>query len=292
MMEPLPDWASWPAPLDWSAGPFLTLYMGLIAVVLLVIIALRRMIGPFRVPGDQTVGVLEIAYLAGGPRRVADAVLLGLLAASAAEVDKSRRGITVNLDKVPLPRSLEPFRECVADLNTRDQFRKTLKWHMAPVCLPLIQRGLVPGLIAVVMVQLCTALLLAAVFAFGIVKILIGEARQRPVGYLEVLVIGLVLIGGLLLLWPPRRTWAGTSILTRYRKGSLRLIRAPLENELVLAFALAGSTVLVGTAYADVMMPAVSAGGHDSSSCGGGGDGCSGGGDGGGGCGGCGGGGH
>jgi uncharacterized protein (TIGR04222 family) len=76
-------------PLDWTAGPFLTLYVSLAAIVFLLGFRLRSMIGP---PAHATrqLSVLELAYLAGGARRLGDAALLSLMSGSGATIARTR----------------------------------------------------------------------------------------------------------------------------------------------------------------------------------------------------------
>ena len=59
-------------PFDWTAGPFLTLYLTIAAIIFLLGFHLRSMIGPAGRTTHQ-LSVLELAYLAGGARRLGDA---------------------------------------------------------------------------------------------------------------------------------------------------------------------------------------------------------------------------
>ncbi len=59
-------------PFNWTAGPFLTLYLSFAVIVFLLGARLRSTIGPAALASHQ-LNVLELAYLAGGARRVGDA---------------------------------------------------------------------------------------------------------------------------------------------------------------------------------------------------------------------------
>ncbi len=123
-------------------------------------------------------------------------------------------------------------------------------------------------------------------FILGISKILVGISRGKPVGYLVVLCSITVIIG-----WgfsPPNSSW-----LTPYGDRVLEQLRSRINptrinprptDQIVLAFALLGHTVLTGSSLADlsqVLRPYPSSSSGDS-----GGGGCDGGGGGGSGCGG------
>jgi uncharacterized protein (TIGR04222 family) len=85
-------------PLDWTAQPFLTLYLCLMllaaAVVLLVQEWVCRASAPAGrsspEPGMPALDTIEMAYLAAGRARAADTVLLGLLTAGAATLDPGK----------------------------------------------------------------------------------------------------------------------------------------------------------------------------------------------------------
>ena len=69
-------------PFDWTAGPFLTFYVSMAAIVFLLGYCLRMRIGP-GADAVRKLNALELAYLAGGPRRVGDAALLSLMSENA-----------------------------------------------------------------------------------------------------------------------------------------------------------------------------------------------------------------
>ena len=70
-------------PFDWTAGPFLGFYLAIAAVVFMLGFNFRSMLGE---PAQATreLSVLELAYLAGGARRLGDAALLSLAAGGGA----------------------------------------------------------------------------------------------------------------------------------------------------------------------------------------------------------------
>ena len=79
-------------PFNWTAGPFLTLYLSFAVIVFLLGARLRSRIGPAALASHQ-LNVLELAYLSGGARRVGDAALLSLTSASV-RGHHARRSIT------------------------------------------------------------------------------------------------------------------------------------------------------------------------------------------------------
>ena len=81
-------------PFDWTAQPFLDLYV-LLAVSLVVLsVRARSTIGPTGRLGCRLCE-LELAYLAGGARRLGDAVLFTLVSGNGAIISTNGREITV-----------------------------------------------------------------------------------------------------------------------------------------------------------------------------------------------------
>jgi uncharacterized protein (TIGR04222 family) len=166
---------------------------------------------------------------------------------------------------------------------------------------PLREQGLLPTQSArVVGVAIPLMLCLGAIFLFGIVRLLMGLANDRPVGYLVLSLVVTFLVTMIAFARRIRRTRKADAVLANLsqRHERLRTLRSDLQpGDASLAVAVFGVSVLSGTTYAAMYdrmsrLDARGAGGGCGSTgcsgagCGGGG-GCSGGG----GCGGCGGGG-
>jgi uncharacterized protein (TIGR04222 family) len=276
-------------PLDWTAGPFLVLYAALALTAVAVVVVARYSIGPEpAAPAADDLGLLELAWLHGGPARAADTVLLCFLAANAAEVDPTRREIRFS----PLPAYARdawpdifgPFASHAAGIASRAQFHRSVGTEFDAVRQRLVQRGLAASPAELVRFTTLVWGLVAMPLLLGISKIIVGSSRGKPVGILTVLVLATLVFAMVSTFNPPRSTRAGRTAIRRSARRNARAIRAPLAEELALAFAMSGATVLAGTPYQTFarLLPKPEGGGG----CSGGG----GGGSGGGGCGGCGGG--
>ena len=120
-------------PFDWTAGPFLSLYIALAAIIFLMGVRMRSSIGPEN-HFTHRLGVLELAYLAGGPRRVGDAVLVNLMAGGGATIAPGDYKIIVT-NQTPLTGLMDrPPLLSVQPLMTRQQFQKAVR--------PLVERAL------------------------------------------------------------------------------------------------------------------------------------------------------
>jgi uncharacterized protein (TIGR04222 family) len=121
---------------------------------------------------------------------------------------------------------------------------------------------------------------------FGAIKVDVGLSRDKPVGFLTLLLILTAILALVRFLAVDRRTRGGIEVLADARARSDRLRRAPTPTETGMAVALFGTMVLAGSDMDGfhTMRSASSGGDGGSSSSDGGGGGC-----GGGGCGGCGG---
>ena len=275
-------------PLDWTAGPFLALYVAVALAAAAVVMVARYSIGPEpAASAADDLGLLELAWLHAGPARAADTVLLCFLAANAAEVDPTRREI--HFSPVPAyardawPDLLGPFSNHAHGTTTRARFHRSVGTELDAVRQRLVQRGLAASPNQLARFTTLVWGLLGIPLLLGISKIIVGASRGRPVGILTVLVLATLLFAMVSAFNPPRPTRAGRTAIRRSASRHARAIRAPLEAEFGLAFAMSGAKVLAGTPYQTFarLLPKPGSDGG-ASGCGGGG-----GGGGGGGCGGC-----
>lgn len=271
-------------PFNWTAGPFLTLYLALAFSIFLLGFRLKSQIGPAaRATGKP--GILELAYLSGGARRLGDAVLLRLTSGHGATIEPNGYRITV-IDQSPLATLIsQPPGMQFQPGMTRQQFQAAIDPIVTRVQDLLEKSGFCPTREQMASFRLEVLPFVALLIVFGITKAVIGSSRHHPVEFLILLIV-LTAFAGVVLAKAPRRTKAGTDVLETYRSSHERASRAPRDQELLLALALTGPVVLTGTAHASVYSASQtmsSGGGGDN-----GGGGCGGGGDGGGGgCGGC-----
>lgn len=267
--------------LDWPGAAFLRLYVALAAIAAFgavghhVLVRLRA--------SDRAIGWTdftpdELALLAGGRERAADLVALQMMQAG-------RLQITGTEIKV-LPRPAHAGRGAAdillrhGTIFTRARLAEIVGPSLRPAWERLARDGWAISPDEAASIKRVTLALLGSVALFGLAKLVIGHSRDKPVGFLILITIVMLivgLVGGL-----PRSlsSTAGLFRLRDYREENARALRAPLAGEVLIAFALMGPAALAGTplaAYAGTMPKSD------------GGSGC-GGGDGGGGCGGCGGG--
>lgn len=271
-------------PFDWTGGPFLTLY-----IILLVIVVIAGIVIPARLlPEGRNQRVRdpdELAYLAGGRIRFADGIIARLLAgralamrgkdqldvlsrSGATPVEASVLALSPPLDWPRVERTLRPAADTLLErlqntgLMLTGSERANLRyWALLPYLTLLM---------------------------FGVTKWLIGDARDRPVGYLTILLIVTAVLALIRAFSIPKLTRAGHAALAEARAVSSRMRRAPLPMETGMAVALFGTAVLAGSEFDGFHKMRASSGDGGSSGSDGGGDG---GGCGSGGCGGCGGGG-
>jgi uncharacterized protein (TIGR04222 family) len=278
-------------PIDWTAGPFLQFYFLVTLTTLAASISLRiDAAGDRGRPDPLNLNFVELACLAGGRARAADAVLVAFLTAGAATIDSRQRIHWRENPPEPLPRELERFR--VRDsVGARKAFHAAIAKQIDDVYRDLSRRGLAPTPEALKRLAIDTMVVMGAPMVLGIIKIIVGGAiRGHPTGKLAMMVCVTGFLAVLLILRPPRRTRAGEQALRVSRSLHSRAARAPLRSEMALAFAIAGPAVLLDTPY-EALARHIQANSPGGAGAGGGcgGSGCGGGGC-GGGCGGCGGG--
>lgn len=280
-------------PLDWDGPSFLKLFALLLIVAVVLGIFLRRMLRDNDARSTTiNLTTAEIAYLAGGSERVLDSGIAELLARGDIRWDApGQRLRSITRDS----RSLEfPLDVIAAEVLAGTKIKR-MAGKLAPklerVRAALLQRGLLLSSEQNMRVRLLAALPVLAVGAFGLAKIDIGLARERPVAFLVVLCVFAAIIGAIFVFKSVHRSRAGDRALEQLREKNAHATRAPRDVDIAIAVAIAGTAVLSGTAYAAYhqhRVPPADNSGSGSSS-----DSSSGGGDSGGsgGCGGCGGGG-
>ena len=312
---------------DWTATPFLVLYLILMGAALTLLVTTRWLRGtPATAPEANPLSELAkedpyvVAGLVDGARGILQTGLAALAARGLIEshpatpswIGRSRNAQPGNLtgieaaiwEAIPVDREIE-FRT----------LRKELKPHFARIRKDVQARGWEPSASTLNTARSLRALLVLALVGFGITRIILGMSHDRPVGYLVALTLATLFFGLILAFRIPRRTRAGQSMVNRFRaeetqiRQSLRQPSLSPDRSLPMMVALFGGAALAGTTLASWQRPlerplprpgtstADSGGGcsgawsDTSTSTGSGcsGDGGSGGGDGGSGCGGCGG---
>ncbi|WP_298282557.1 TIGR04222 domain-containing membrane protein [Novosphingobium sp.] len=267
-------------PFDLYGSEFLTLYaaLGLVAVIVSLLIPpfLRPEGYPAR-PADED----ELALLAGGRDRFAEAVAVRLLAAGSAIVQS---GGTLQIRDPRGGHTLAERR--VVALSSPVQWKDVTDTLTGPAATGerrLEEKGLLLDRATAVQMRLIQTAPLVLLFAFGVTKLIIGLMRDRPVAYLGALLV-LTFFAALLRFGiVDRRTRAGKQVVAEARANAARLRRAVPSDEAALAVALFGTAVLAGSYLSDFhRMRSPNGGGDGGSSSDSGDSGC------GGGCGGCG----
>ncbi|MGF3026614.1 TIGR04222 domain-containing membrane protein [Methylobacterium aquaticum] len=271
-------------PLDWPAAPFLWLDGLVAAAVLLFAVILRaRCRRSTRSAPHEDLGVPDLAYLTGGPARVADVTALTLHQFGAGVIDPSRQRIRIAARGVALPPAFDAFRP-PDGLTSRDALQRWLARPTERLADRLAARGLCPPAELRRRTHAATVGAVMLALGLGAAKIAWVAGTGRPVGFLIVLMLVTGILAVLIHRRPLTSTVAGRQAVARHRTRYARAARAPLRHEIAFAVALGGAAALAGTDFAPLRRFFAQGDG--------GGSGGDGGGDGGGsGCGGCGGGG-
>jgi uncharacterized protein (TIGR04222 family) len=277
-------------PFDLTGGPFLGLYAVLLAATVIAGFVIPRRLRPQGRAGRVT-DVDQLAYLSGGARRFVDALTARLLAARTLTLlsgDRFRIGAR--------ELAATPAESAVLALPSPSRWREietVLKDYAEPLQRRMTEAGLLMSERERFNIRFWASLPYLMLLAFGVTKWIIGDMRDRPVGFLSALLVVTAIFAIIRWVTVDRRTRAGLDARERAAGRSERLRTAPTTEEIGLAVALFGTAVLVGSGWGDFHSLRRAGGGDGGSSggCGsdggGGGGGCGGGG---GGCGGCGGG--
>ncbi|MFM5884454.1 MAG: TIGR04222 domain-containing membrane protein [Novosphingobium sp.] len=266
-------------PFDLTAGPFLALYAVLLVAAGLLGLFMPAWLRPPGRPGRAS-GIDDLAFLASGNSRMIEAALTRLYAGGALSMDDRgrfsarpgargetalERAILHAADHLPLAGVLRQARDHGSVTDRR-----------------LTAGGLLMEPAERLGRRLLAAAPLLAVLCFGLVRLEIGMMRDKPVGFLIMLLIVTGVLALLRLALFDARTDEGRAQVVEARSRNERLRLAPTGEEAGLAVALFGTGALVGSPWSSLHSKR-SGDGSGCSSSGGDGGGC-----GGGGCGGCG----
>lgn len=237
-------------PLDWTAGPFLSLYLGLMVAVLILNRLWRQQLsGPAEPGSSQGLGTEEIAYLAGGPGRVLDTQIAALLDSGHLQLDETTRKLKVRSHEGLSGLPAQVCRAVAADAEPA-RLERRLRPALEAPRQGLVQRRLWLDDAARARARWTLALLPGLLFGFGVAKIVVGLSRDKPVLFLGLLTAVVALYVLVQFANPPTRSRRGDLTLASLSQRHARATRAPVAGELPLAVALAGTAVLGGTAYA------------------------------------------
>jgi uncharacterized protein (TIGR04222 family) len=265
-----------------TAGQFLFLYvvlLGTAGVLSGLIASLLRLEGVDRTVEDAD----DLALLANGRQRFGEATITRLLTE---RVIANNPNGTFHLLRRDLARSGVDFAVANATPGNWKALMKAAKPYADQTERRLIANGLMMEEALFARSRLLLTLPFIALALFGGLRLMIGVARDRPVGFLAALLIVTLGIAVARYLMADQRTKAGIRVLNQIKRANQRLLQAPTHDELPHAVALFGTVALLGSSYSNV---------HKLRDLGNGGGGCGSGdsggdgGGGGGGCGGCGG---
>jgi uncharacterized protein (TIGR04222 family) len=275
-------------PFDLTGGPFLCLYIVLLAATVVAGLVIPRRLRPQGRAG-RVADVDQLAFLSGGARRFADALTARLLAGRALTL------LSKDRFRIGAPElAVTPAERAVLALPSPSRLREidaVLKDYAGPLRRHMTDAGLLISDRERANIRFWALLPYLTLLAFGATKWVVGDMRDRPVGFLSALLVVTAVLAIARWVTIDRRTQAGIDARDRAAERSDRLRTAPTTDEIGLAVALFGTAVLVGSGWGD-FHALRRAGGGDGGGAGGGcgadgGGGCGGGG---GGCGGCGGG--
>lgn len=262
-------------PLDWTAAPFLLLYVTLACASLAAAWTLPpRMIKEKARPGGRShFTAVELGFLAGGASRATDVLILEDIAAGRVEGEVRVR-------------RLGPFSSETDILKVGGQDVKRA-WlvaekvdEVADLRRGLVEEGLVPSAADRQADRRIVLALVGPVVLFGLAKLVVGMEREKSVGLLFFLLVVTAFAALMIVEGRSHISRAGRALIEAYEAEHARALRAPRDAETIAAFAITGVAALAGTAFESYGRLLKS---EQSGGCG------SGGGCGGGGCGGCGG---
>lgn len=185
--------------LDWKGDRFLSFYVQLLLGAFALAFVVRWLVrGTGRPAIKRNLSPVEVAYLTGGAGRAADTLVIELSTCGAATVTASPPRIRVSTARADLPRSLQPFRSLEQGTYTRAQFMRVFQRAAATqrMRFELADGNLILDRSRNLWCTAATLSIMLPVIALGAAKTIVGLGRDKPVGFLIMLI--LIASGGLL----------------------------------------------------------------------------------------------
>lgn len=272
-------------PLDWTGGEFLALFAACMGAALVASLVLRAVLrstfaGPSSGASDLT--TWETAWLAGGPGRVLDAGVAELHRLGRIEIKPGGTPALAD-DARGLDGPLRAIHEAIDREGGVARIEAHARPRLGAIRAGLERRGLWFDDATAARIALISAVPWVLALGLGVAKIAAGLSRDKPVLFLVLLCIVCALAALGFYAKRPCATPAGRALLRDMNARHATLRRAPRAEQIALAVALAGTSVLAGTALAgwhEARHPPSSGGdsggGSESSGGDGGGSGCGG----------------
>ncbi|HUR57406.1 MAG TPA: TIGR04222 domain-containing membrane protein, partial [Opitutaceae bacterium] len=240
-------------PFDLSGPDFLWIYGVLVVVALGLSFLIRARLLADQRPDDGQFegGVIPVALLAGGSARVLGITVANLYTRGYVAVGDGNR--LHALQSLPSGAS-----ELELLVHHHASHRDGARWNqviragstlLAPEVDRLRERGLVISQRQTTRARWWAVAPMVAVFVIGMVKLIVGLQRNRPVELLGVGLLVVAILIGIIRRWRPWRTPAGEALLTQLRTEHDGLAKqgaalAPAHPQLALGLALFGGAVL------------------------------------------------
>lgn len=293
-------------PWNWGGAAFLTLFWSLCVAGIFAVLWVRRewALPADPLPPDVRLDAYALTRLQNGGEMPIDAAIANMMLNGQISIDKDRRVVRSGLPPTaPWERII--WDKLAAGPRELRLLRGELKPKLPQFDAELQRLGLLIAPQQRENIQLVTVAVSVGLLLLGGSKILVGLGRERPVGFLVISCVLVLVMFGVAMATAPRCSRRGAALLEtlrqRHGRGSLSLpaqfgasSSAPLAGGIVLGMALWGYSEMDAFGLSQqrlILRPPASSdgGGGGSGYSDGGGSGCGGGGCGGGGCGGCGG---
>jgi uncharacterized protein (TIGR04222 family) len=241
-------------PLDMRGPDFLGFYIWLNLMVVGLALVLRRML-QWQKPSATTLSQLDLyetAYLSGGTDRVVQVAITQLAAQDWVEL-KTTGTIALKNGLPPIANAIErSVAQAIAKTGKLASIVRNVESAMPPLRDRLIQANLILPADHASKIKRYPALLMGASLVLGLIRLVVGIARERPVGFLILLCLIVAVITALFATVQPQQTTAsGDRLLQQLRQGVNSVLTDLPLPELVMAVALVGTAGLVNTTLAD-----------------------------------------
>ncbi|MBD8524528.1 TIGR04222 domain-containing membrane protein [Pseudomarimonas arenosa] len=240
-------------PLDWQGPAFLGLFMVLMGLAAALTTILRNRLTRGDERGGLSLGepdVWTVAYLSGGPQRVLDAAVAELHRQEFIRWNTSGKRVESAERGEPDDPLLRTVFAAVRQRTMSSVLEVVKSGHFEAIRRNLQQRGWWFSADAALRISQISALPFAVLSGFGVLKIGIGLSRDKPVLFLVLLTIACAIVAAVMYFKRPGVTGRGRKAFEEIKQKHELTSRSHSNDQVAMAVALAGTTVLAGTALA------------------------------------------
>lgn len=233
-------------PFSWTLTSFLWVYSFVIIFVIFLSYGMRQATGN-AVKANESLSIIELAFLAGGASRLGDVLIYHLVLTEVAAINQWGK-ISISGSKLPVKIGDSVIELDVQGSFTRQEFQEAIRPILKHIRYKLTDLGYIPNRARMIVFRLIVLPIFISLVVVGAAKLAIEPQSGYEYDIVIVVILGATL-AGYTLMFQPMRTREGATIVRSYQESIHGGLNSMGSDELLLIVALSGAVVLAGTPY-------------------------------------------